>query len=246
MARRPQLFRRELPVGFFYPDSPRAGVHRGRHQNRIVPDDARLQGAVTLELPLIVEALLAIGWIDAEQTIIRQQEHQFLAGDRIQLRRTVGIIASRGRPAESSRPDIKGEQAFVTRTSSVNDGDGAGDERRRRETPYRHGASGHRFQILLPENCAGGGIQPQEHSGGARYKQSAIRNGRRGPRSRTPKRIVQPRFDLPLPHFAAGVRVIANHRFHRTALLLREKEVPRDREGRPRWANWDFPQLSRG
>jgi len=54
------------------------------------------------------------------------------------------------------------------------------------------------------------------------------------PAVQDPRAVVQPRFDLPLPHFAAGVRVIANHRLHRTALLLREKEVPRDREGRPR------------
>ena len=99
--------------------------------------------------------------------------------------------------------------------------------------------------VHLPFLAARGAVEADQDARGAEGVNVAVNNGRRGPRSRTPKWIVQARFDLPVPHFAAGVRVIANHRLHRTALLLREKEVPRDREGRPRWANWDFPQLSR-
>ena len=60
-------------------NGPRPGVHSSWQQDRVVPNEARLQRPVGLELPFVVQAFFPVGWVQQDQTVIREHEHQFLA-----------------------------------------------------------------------------------------------------------------------------------------------------------------------
>ena len=66
VSRRPQLLGRELPVGIGNANGPRAGVHSGGQQECVVPNEARLQRPVVVELPVVVEALFPVGWVESK------------------------------------------------------------------------------------------------------------------------------------------------------------------------------------
>ena len=95
--------------------------HRRGEQDHVFADHRRLQRAVTLKLPLVVQPRLASGGIEQQQAVIGEHEQRVFAEHLAELRRAIRLGTAGYRPLGLSARGVEGHDPFVARTAGVDD-----------------------------------------------------------------------------------------------------------------------------